>query len=325
MRLVGDGPSAAITKGMGAIDNFLRRFGYAKLDRYGLMLTGDDRVLSTRPAVLDDGLGGKIVGWTDDDLAAMELEHIGVPKKKAATPIAAPASLHQLPKAPPPMPVAAKVIAPAAPIAPVAKAAPKLPGMPPAVVAPVVKAAAPVVVAPPQVAAEPELTEDEWEWEIAMARARAVAEEVQQAAASIASAATAPRAPVKRKTSPGLPAVRAKTEPPVRSLPTPVAPLSAKEPAPLPPAPTPQRKTVIPVPAMPQAARPSDVRPLGYQPTSQPPRRLPRGTGPVGEDTVQTLAAPVANDDRPSPYMTMPSEVKPVGYAHTKRVAAKQR
>jgi hypothetical protein len=69
---------------MGALDNFLRRFGYAKLDRYGLMLTGDDRVLSTRPAVLDDGLGGKIVGWLDDDLAAMELEHIGAKKKKPA-------------------------------------------------------------------------------------------------------------------------------------------------------------------------------------------------------------------------------------------------
>ena len=312
---------------MGAIDNFLRRFGYAKLDRYGLMLTGDDRVLSTRPAVLDDGLGGKIVGWTDDDLAAMELEHIGVPKAKApAKPIAAPASLHQLPKAPPPMPVAAKVIAPAAPVvvAPVASA-PKLPGMPPVVAAPV---AAPVVAAAvvaPQVAAEPELTEDEWEWEIAMARARAVAEEVQQAAASIASAATAPRAPAKRKTSPGIPAVRAKTEPPVRSLPTRVAPITSVEPAPLPPAPTPARKTVIPVPSLPTATRPSDVRPVGYTPSSQPPRRMPKGTGPVGEDTVQTLAAPAANDDRTSPYMTLPNEVKPTGYAHTKRVAAKQR
>lgn len=317
---------------MGAIDNFLRRFGYAKLDRYGLMLTGDDRVLSNRPAVLDDGLGGKIVGWTDDDLAAMELEHIGAPKQKApAKPIAAPASLHQLPKAPPPMPVAAKVIAPAAPIAPVAKAAPKLPGMPPpavvAPVAPVVAAPIPVVVAPPmapQVAAEPELTEDEWEWEIAMARARAVAEEVQQAAASIASAATAPRAPAKRKTSPGIPAVRAKTEPPVRSMPKPVSPMAAREPQPLPPAPTVERKTVIPVPSLPTAARSSDVRPVGYTPASQPPRRLPKGTGPVGEDTVRTQAAP-ANDDRTSPYMTLPTEVKPVGYAHTKRVAAKQR
>ena len=278
---------------MGALDNFLRRFGYAKLDRYGLMLTGDDRVLSTRPAVLDDGLGGKIVGWLDDDLAAMELDHIGAPKKAAAKPIAAPASLHVLPPAPPaapkavapPMPIAAKVVAPAS----------KLPGLPPVAVAPVVAPVAPPVVAePPKVADEPELREDEWEWEIMMARARAAAEDVQQAAATIATAATAPQ--------------RKKTEPPVRSMPKPVAPIV-------------ERKTVIPVPTLSAVAKPSDVRP--YDPY-QAPRRLPRGTGPVGEDTVRTNAAP-ANDDRTSPYVTLPSEVKPVGYAHTKRVAAKQR
>ena len=43
---------------MGAIDDFMRRRGWVKLDKYGLVLTPDDRVLSTRPAVLDDGLGG---------------------------------------------------------------------------------------------------------------------------------------------------------------------------------------------------------------------------------------------------------------------------
>src|SRR5213080_4716843 len=122
---------------MGVIHDLLERRGFIKLSDYGLVLTPDGRVLSTRPAVLDDGLGGKIVGWTDDDLAAMELEHIGMARQKApAKPIAAPPSLHQLPKSPPPMPVAARVIAPAAPIAPVAKAAPKLPGMPPVVATP---------------------------------------------------------------------------------------------------------------------------------------------------------------------------------------------
>jgi hypothetical protein len=266
---------------MGALDNFLRRFGYAKLDRYGLMLTGDDRVLSTRPAVLDDGLGGKIVGWLDDDLAAMELEHIGAKKKKPTKLVAAPASLHKLPPAPPPMPIAAKVVAPAA----------KLPGLPPVAVAPI---APPIAPEPPKVAEEPELTEDEWEWEIMMARARAAADEVQEAAANIATAATAPK--------------RKATEPPARVMPKPVAPMS-------------DRKTVIPVPTMSAALKPSDVRP--YDPYKAP-RRLPRGTGPIGEDTVRTEAAP-ANDDHTSPYVTLPSEVKPVGYAHTKRVAAKQR
>lgn len=62
---------------MGAIDNFLRRWGFAKLDRYGLILTPDDRVISMRPAVLDDGVGGKIVGWLEGDLAAMELDRWG--------------------------------------------------------------------------------------------------------------------------------------------------------------------------------------------------------------------------------------------------------
>ena len=67
---------------MGAIDNFLKRWGFAKLDRYGLVLTPDDRVISMRPAVLDDGLGGKIVGWLEGDLAAMELEHWGAKEGK---------------------------------------------------------------------------------------------------------------------------------------------------------------------------------------------------------------------------------------------------
>ncbi|HUS31916.1 MAG TPA: hypothetical protein VMZ53_25620 [Kofleriaceae bacterium] len=303
---------------MGALDNFLRRFGYAKLDRYGLILTGDDRVLSTRPAVLDDGLGGKIVGWTDDDLAAMELEHIGVPKKKKpAKLVAAPASLHKLPVAPPPVPLAAKIVAPAA----------KLPGLPPTgpiVIAPVVAPVAPpVAVLPPKVAEEPPVEEDEWEWDIMMAKARAAAEEVEQAAASIDSAlpsgvlrdpakpglaiATSVTAP-RRKTSPSIPAVRAKTEPPVRTMPKPVAPIA-------------ERKTVIPVPTLQATAKPSELQP--YTPYS-PPRRSPRGTGSVGEDTVRTEAVP-ANDDHTSPYVTMPAEVKPVGYAHTKRVAAKER
>ena len=59
---------------MGAIDNLLERMGYVKLDRYGLLLTPEGRILSSRPAVLDDGLGGRIVGWDEGDLAAMELD-----------------------------------------------------------------------------------------------------------------------------------------------------------------------------------------------------------------------------------------------------------
>lgn len=59
---------------MPAIDRLLRRFGFVKLSRYGLVLTPEGRIMSLRPAVLEDGLGGRIVGWSDGDLAAMELQ-----------------------------------------------------------------------------------------------------------------------------------------------------------------------------------------------------------------------------------------------------------
>src|SRR6185312_4149149 len=78
---------------MGAIHNLLARMGYVKLDRYGLLLTSEGRILSSRPAVLDDGLGGRIVGWEEGDLAAMELERwapmlpAGKPDPAAAKPV----------------------------------------------------------------------------------------------------------------------------------------------------------------------------------------------------------------------------------------------
>src|SRR5690606_3917305 len=111
---------------MGAIEKFLKRWGYARLDRYGLVLTPEDRVLATRPAILDDGLGGKIVGWLEGDLAAMELEHWGASKPKKKKVISAPASLHQLPPAPPAIPRASAPESPAliAAHAPIAAAAP---------------------------------------------------------------------------------------------------------------------------------------------------------------------------------------------------------
>ena len=59
---------------MPAIDSLMKRLGYVKLSSYGLVLTPEGRVLSMRPAALDDGLGGRIVGWEEGDLAAMELD-----------------------------------------------------------------------------------------------------------------------------------------------------------------------------------------------------------------------------------------------------------
>lgn len=367
---------------MGAIENFLKRWGFARLERYGLVLTPEDRILATRPAILDDGLGGKIVGWLEGDLAAMELEHWGPPKPKKKKLIAAPASLHKLPPAPPPVartvePVAAPP-APAAAPAPVAAHAPVAAPAPIAAPSPIAAApaasvsAATAIPAPspapaPEVAASDDAGEDEWEWEIAMARARAAAEEAEQARVELlgASAVIAPPV-IPRKTNPGMAVVapgpaRSKLEHEPEPLPpwpgtepynetwadtSEVAPhvmsvlrkkLAADKRTPAkatatvaqpqkPIAPVAPRATVIPVPQLPTVADPRSVRPVSHTP-SQPRGRIARGTGTSGrlEETVRTHAVPPANDDRTSPYVTLPSEVKPSGYAHTKRVAAKQR
>ncbi|HEY5927752.1 MAG TPA: hypothetical protein VIV11_38970, partial [Kofleriaceae bacterium] len=88
----------------------------------------------------------------------------------------------------------------------------------------------------------------------------------------------------------------------------------------------PQRATVIPVPQLPAAADPRTVRPAPHTPSF----RAARGTGApkkLEETTVRTKVAPppAANDDRTSPYIELPTEVKPSGFAHTKRVASRQR
>jgi hypothetical protein len=316
---------------MGAIDNFLKRWGFARLDRYGLVLTPEGRVLSTRPAVLDDGLGSKIVGWLDGDLAAMELEHWGAAKPAVAKPVAAIPRL----QSPPQAPLAARVVAPAAPIrttalpgvAPMRPVAPAPVDPPPApVVAPVSVIFAPVAapiptpepVVAPVVAEAPPVEEDEWEWEIAVARARAEAEEVEQARLDLLGAsAVIASAVIPRKTSPGIAVPVPKPDPESWDPPAP----PPKPADPILPAIT-QQRTVIPVPQLPTAARPSDVRPAPHTPTY--PRRMARGTGRL-DDTVRTQPAPPRTEDQTSPYVTLPAEVKPVGYAHTKRVAAKQR
>lgn len=145
---------------MPAIHSVMKRLGFVRLRDYGLVLTPEGRILSIRPAVLDDGLGGRIVGWKDDDLAAMELERWSeLGRAMARQPASLPAVA---------TPVAVRPIAP-------------LPGVPRAPVAPLTPK--PVVVAR-AVAPEPVVDEDDWEWTIAIARARAAAEESEQAAAA---------------------------------------------------------------------------------------------------------------------------------------------
>jgi hypothetical protein len=330
---------------MPGITSLFRRLGFVKLDRYGLILTPDDRVMSTRP-VLDDGLGGKIVGWQEGDLAAMELERWS-PGHAPAKPVAAP-------KLPPRPPIAAApsaspkgerdnvspfaattpvpaLVAPApAPVA-VAPAAPprrRLPGiatMPTAF--PVVQVPAPALVQPPVVAPPAEPEEDEWEWDIAMARARAAAEWAQEAADAI----TARKPPVLPppdtdswpKTEP-LNEVWEDASSPLstdrilRLAHTPVVKLPAK------PTPTSMpvakaSRTVIPVPELPRAADPRSVRPVSG--TRPPPMRIPRATQSRFEETIRTHAATAVNDDATSPQIALP----PAPSSSGKRVAAKQR
>lgn len=350
---------------MGAIDNFLRRWGYARLDRYGLVLTPEDRVISTRSTVLDDGLGGKIVGWTEDDLAAMELEPWGGAKKRKPKRINAPASLHRLPPAPP---VVARTAAPAAPIVPAeaiapAPAAPPIaapsvaPAPAPAAVSAPTPIPAPAAVPAPVVAAEQEPEEDEWEWEIAMARARAAAVEAEPVRVNSLAAMSAS----KGRTHPGI-AVVASGKQPHKPEPDPLPPWPGTEPyneswadrsevaphvmsvlqkklavarstpargaavtkpAAPPVSSAPARSTVIPVPSLPSVRDPKMVRPAPYTPASSRPR-VARGTAKL-EETVRTNAVPPANDDHTAPYIELPTEVRPSGFAHTKRVAAKQR
>ena len=294
---------------MGAIHRLLERLGFVKLDRYGLLLTPDGRIISTRPAVLDDGLGGRIVGWQDGDLAAMELQKWEparpAPKPSTASRVAV-ALAPTLPVRPP-VPVAAKIVAPAVHVpatvaAPVQVAAtgPKLPG-----------------IAPAPVAAAEEPGEDEWEWTVAMAKARAAAEETEAAAAAPKFVAPAQTPVVAAPKKPAF--VPVKTEPMVKvAVPAIPAPLPEPEEdwdALIAKASAPPR-TIIPVPQLPRVTNTAVVRPA-VVPVTPPLRRVPRSTNRI-EDTVRTHAAP-ANDDKTSPGIALP----PSGGG--RRVAAKQK
>jgi hypothetical protein len=201
---------------MSAIHSVMKRLGFVKLRDYGLVLTPDGRILSIRPAVLDDGLGGRIVGWKDDDLAAMELDRWSeLGRAMAAKPASLPAvarpvavrPIAPLPATPRPAPPIAAVAAPPVPAKPIARA---LPGMPP-LSAQAPSAPVPVVVTP-AVASEPVVEEDDWEWTIAIARARAAAEEVEQAAVTA-------RPPQRRRADTVPPPARPPQPTPARPLP----------------------------------------------------------------------------------------------------------
>ncbi len=183
---------------MPAMDNLLKRMGFVRLSRFGLMLTPEGRIISLRPAVLDDGLGSRIVGWQDHDLAAMEL-----PRWEPARPAAMPAVARRVASGttPPPLPVVPAGVAAVAPPIPAPRISAALAAArAPKITQPFMAVAAEL--APASVAPEAEVVEDEWEWTIALARARAAAEEVEvEVMRFAAQPAPAPRpSPMPRRT-----------------------------------------------------------------------------------------------------------------------------
>lgn len=147
-----------MTPGMPAIDSMMKRLGFVRLRRYGMVLTPEGRIITLRPAVLDDGTGGRIVGWRDDDLAAMELATWS-PQPAAARAVATPVASASAPRVAISLPAGFDFPRPS----------------------PVVEVMTIPVAPPPAVASAPQVEEDDWEWEIALARARAAAEESEAA------------------------------------------------------------------------------------------------------------------------------------------------
>lgn len=314
---------------MPAIDNLMKRLGFVKLADYGLVLTPEGRIISMRPAVLDDGFGGRIVGWEDGDLAAAELEKWEparpASKQAAATRLAAPPvplSRHTAPMPVVARPLPARVTQPVAVVAapapaPVAIAAP----------APAKRASAPVITAPavaaaPIVAPAPVVEEDDWEWTIAIARARSAADDVQEAVATARSSQRRMRAdtvpppvtisakdPIAEDewpttqpltdldyndySSPAAHVVRAaRTETPRAAKGTPAPFMATAAPAPTRPVLVASPTTVIPVPRMPTIGN-ARIEPVVRPPivaTNPPQRRFAKGTGPHHPNTVSRTA-----------------------------------
>ena len=328
---------------MPPIDNLMKRWGFVKLSSYGLVLTPEGRIISLRPAVLDDGMSGRIVGWQDDDLAAIELS-----KWEPARPAQPRAVATRVAATPPPF---------------LHRPAPAhmepIPVVVPAPVAPIVVHA--------RVAHASEVDEDEWEWVIAIARARATADEVEVSRAS--AVAQQPRRTRQDTVPPPPRFIDARTEPmpppkfvpaktqPMAMVATPRDPMASGDwpkteplgnidyedytnpmtevalrakvvaqivnrPAAMakatpahafPRAPSPV--TVIPVPRLPRATSGHGMQPVVRTlPTPIPPgspRRFPKGTGPVLDPSnTLAIAAPPpirpAEDDRTKPGIALP-------------------
>lgn len=286
---------------MGGIHDLLARWGFVRLADYGLVLTPDKRILSTRPAVLDDGHGGRVVGWLASDLAAAELDRHGEERPAIVPPI-----VPTLPRLPKPAPAPGVVARPIVDVTGAALVA--------AAVMPVASiATATLAVATLESPPTPD-EEDDWQWEIAMARARAVADEV---------AGATPPAPVTRTPVTRTPVTRTPI-PRVATItkavdPVALAELAAShredvtrvEPIKLAAAPhAPRTGTVIPVPVLPVATVAQPVRPLDLD----APRRFPRSTNQqlsshAPRRSTNQISA-MADDDRTRPRIKSTSAVR---------------
>lgn len=283
---------------MSPIDSLMTRLGYVKLGRYGLALTPQGRIISTQPSILDDGSGGRIVGWQRGDLAEMELATLPVGKAPAAPPPIPVAPVrtfaHTVPVAvvPAPRAVTPVVVAPTPAPVQVAKLA----------LAGIAQFSAPMMPPSPQQSDDVagEADDDDWDWQMAVARARAAADEVEAAViakpAPRAIAVTPPPAPLTAPTG-----TRVSPPPmPVRA-PKMVAPVI-------------RDSSMVPSRAPAKPAAPANVVPLrqastapSSKPAPLPPRRAARGTGQVSDDpaTAKVAIAPAparsASPSRPMP------------------------
>ena len=271
------------------LHSFLERLGFVRLRDFGLLLTPDRRIVTTRE-VLDDGYGATVVGWEDSDLAAAEL----VKKRRATTNGGANVAFRPLPPPPPTLPTKLGVVKKAtAPMMAPVVAAP-IPPPVPASPAPVVAAKANVIARPAganpftsntvaypssksdssqfaatEIVAMPTFVpsgddddfakEDEWEWQIAKARAQPE----DKTPTPVGAAPVNPFAKEPRHAAIHHAQVAVATSTP---------------------------RTIIPVPSLPAAVDARRVLDAFHPPAL--PRRMARGTRPVNdEDTSTSLRA----------------------------------
>jgi hypothetical protein len=331
---------------MAVIHHLLQRLGFVKLGGYGLVLTPDGRILSTRPAVLDDGAGGAIVGWREDDLAMAELQpwEPARPAARRARRTTTAQIAESAARSARAVPVSAQVAAPAPPqvAAPAPPQAPA-PAFPPPTYPAVISEASVLALRPPgaheaelarTVAPEPTLDEDDWEWTIALARARA-AEPAEIPApptpGRVAGPALTLPMPVVAPQAPGASGEWFDTRAPTpRAMPIPQVARAASPPV-VPPGAAPT--TVIPVPTLPtmhgtaHAGRLAPVVRTSAARAAASPRRFAKGTGPVSPRTTSRMAAAMSDDtelhfkvgDRTTPGIAMPPAARAVELPSIKR------